>query len=266
MSAKRAYRVPALERAIDVIDLLASHDQDLAFTEIMNALNIPKPSLARILGVLVERGLVTKTDERGLYRLGMQLLYLGGRLESKLRLRYVARPHMEELALKTGKTIELSTLDRDQLILIDQIEGDEGMRLFTRIGSAYPYFHAIGAGKIYLAHREPGKRSEALQKIGLPMITKYTITDAGRLEKELSDIRANGFAFEDQELRVGVRRVVAPIYDSHGKLAGCIGIASPIFSFSIEDRKELAELVKGAAVKISEDMGAARNDRGGIGK
>jgi DNA-binding IclR family transcriptional regulator len=266
MGAKKAYRVPALERAIDVIDLLAAHDRDLAFTEIKNALNIPKPSLARILGVLAERGLVTRTDERGLYRLGMQFLYLGGRLESKLRLRYVARPHMEELALKTGKTIELSTLDRDQLILIDQIEGDEGVRLFTRIGSAYPYFHAIGAGKIYLAHREPGKRNEALQKIGLPMITKHTITDAERLEKELSDIRANGFAFEDQELRVGVRRVVAPIYDSHAKIAGCIGIASPIFSFAYEDKRELAGLVKGAAVRISEDMGAARNDRGGTGR
>jgi DNA-binding IclR family transcriptional regulator len=265
MGMKNTYRVPALERAIDVIDLLAAHDRDLAFTEIMNTLNIPKPSLARILGVLVERGLITRTDERGLYRLGMQLLYLGGRLESKLRLRHVARPHMEKLAIKTGKTIELSTLDRDQLILIDQVEGEEGVRLFTRIGSAYPYFHAIGAGKIYLAHREAGKRNETLQKIGLPMITEHTITDVERLEKELSDIRTNGFAFEDQELRVGVRRVVAPVYDSHRRLAGCIGIASPIFSFSYEDKHELAALVKEAGKRISEDMGAERIDGGGIG-
>jgi len=256
MTAKNTYRVPALQRALDVIDLLASEDRDLGFSEIMNILKIPKPSLARILGVLVERGLVTKTDEQGLYRLGMQLLYLGGRLESKLRLRSIARPHMEELALTTGKTIELSTLDRDQLILIDQIEGNEGVRLFTRIGSAYPYFHAIGAGKIYLAHMEPGTRKEVLRKIGLPMITAYTITNAERLEKELSDIVEEGVAFEDQELREGVRRSVAPIYDSHGKLAGCIGIASPIFSFAYEDKDELAGMVKHAAEKISLDMGA----------
>jgi DNA-binding IclR family transcriptional regulator len=257
MIAKTPYRVPALERAIDVIDLLASHDRDLAFSEIMNALNIPKPSLARILGVLTERGLVNKTDERGFYRLGMQLLYLGGRLESKLKLRSVARPHMEELALSTGKTIELSTLDRDQLILIDQIEGNEGVRLFTRIGSAYPYFHAIGAGKIYLAHMERNKRKEVLQKIGLPMVTQYTIANAEQLERELSNIAANGFAFEDQELREGVRRAVAPIYDSHGTLAGCLGIASPIFSFTDKDVDDLADVVKGAAAKISADMGAA---------
>ncbi|MBW1692068.1 MAG: IclR family transcriptional regulator [Deltaproteobacteria bacterium] len=262
MEAKKSYRVPALERALDVIDLLASRDRDLPFSEIMHALNIPKPSLARILGLLTQRGLVTKTDERGLYKLGMQLLYLGGRIESKLRLRSVARPHMEELALTTGKTIELSTLDRDQLILIDQIEGNEGVRLFTRIGSAYPYFHAIGAGKIYLAHMERNKRKEVLRKIGLPMVTKHTIANVEQLERELSDIVAKGFAFEDQELREGVRRAVAPIYDSHGKLAGCIGIASPIFSFTYEDKDDLAQVVKGAARKISADMGAATQNNG----
>jgi DNA-binding IclR family transcriptional regulator len=67
----------------------------------------------------------------------------------------------------------------------------------------------------------------------------------------------NGYAFEDQELREGVRRVVAPIYDCHGGLAGCIGIASPIFSFELENRKYLGEVVKEVANKISSEMGAA---------
>jgi DNA-binding IclR family transcriptional regulator len=256
MEIKKKYHVPALERALDVIDLLASNDRDLSFSEIMNSLNIPRPSLARILGILTERGLINKMGERGLYRLGTQLLYLGSRLESKLKLRSVAWSYMEELALKTGKTIELSTLDRDQLILIDQIEGNEGVRLFSRIGSAYPYFHAIAAGKIYLAHMEQEKRKQVLRKIGIPVVTKYTISDMEQLEMELSDILANGYAFEDQELREGVRRVVAPIYDSHGKLAGCIGIASPIFSFAYENREYLARMVKEAAERISSDMGA----------
>ena len=120
----KIYHVPALERALDVIDLIASHESDLSFSEILNSLHIPRPSLVRILKVLTDRGLITKTEDRGLYRLGMKLIYLGNRLESKLKLKSVALPFMQELALKTGKTIELSTLDRDQLILIDQIEGN----------------------------------------------------------------------------------------------------------------------------------------------
>ncbi len=253
--ATKKYHVPALERALDVIDLLASNDRDLSFSEILNSLNIPRPSLARILKVLIDRGIITKTGERGFYSLGMKLLYLGNRLESKLELRSVAWPFMQELALKTGKTIELSTLDRDQLILIDQIEGNEGVRLFSRIGSAYPYFHTLASGKVYLAHMEKEKRRNVLQRIGLPEVTKHTITDMDQLEGELSIIIKNGYAFEDQELREGVRRVVAPIYDYQGSLAGCIGIASPIFSFTYEDREHLGRMVKEVAEKISSGMG-----------
>ena len=256
--ANKIYHVPALERALDVIDLIASHENDLSFSKILNSLYIPRPSLVRILKILTERGLVTKTEDKGLYRLGMKLIYLGNRLESKLKLKSVAFPFMHELALKTGKTIELSTLDRDQLILIEQIEGNEGVRLFSRIGSAYPYFHALAAGKLYLANMGKEKRKDVLKKIGLPIVTKYTITDMDQLEAELSTIVKNGYAFENQELREGVRRVVAPIYDCHGGLAGCIGIASPIFSFGLEKRKYLGKAVKEVAEKISSEMGALR--------
>jgi DNA-binding IclR family transcriptional regulator len=250
------YHVPALERALDVIDLIASYESDLSFSEILHSLDIPRPSLVRILKILTDRGLIAKTGDKGQYRLGMKLLYLGNRLESKLKLKSVALPFMQELALKTGKTIELSTLDRDQLILIDQIEGNEGVRLFSRIGSAYFYFHTLAAGKIYLAHMEKEKRKDVLKKIGLPMVTKYTITDMNQLETELSRVIKNGYAFEDQELREGVRRVVAPIYDCHLELVGCIGIASPIFSFDLKKRKYLGEAVKEIAYKISSEMGA----------
>jgi DNA-binding IclR family transcriptional regulator len=256
MTPEKKYHVPALERALDVIDLLASNDRDLSFSEILLSLKIPRPSLARILRILTDRGLINKTGEKGLYRLGMKLIYLSNRLESKLKLRSVAWPLMQELALNTGKTIELCTLDRDQLILIEQIEGNEGVRLFSRIGSAYPYFHTIAAGKIYLAHMGKEKRKDVLQKIGLPVVTKHTITDIDQLEEELSIIVKNGYAFEDQELREGVRRVVAPIYDCHGNLEGCIGIASPIFSFKYEDREYLGRMVKEVAHKVSSGMGA----------
>ena len=120
---------------------------------------------------------------------------------------------MQDLAEKTQKTIELSTLDRDQLILIEQIEGSEGVRLYSRIGSVYPYFHALAAGKIYLAHMTEEKRRNVLDKIGLPGVTNYTITDINELEKELNIVIKKGYSFEDQELRKGVRRVAAPIYN-----------------------------------------------------
>jgi DNA-binding IclR family transcriptional regulator len=255
MMRKKPASAPAVDRALDVIELLAASERDLALSEIVKSVDIPRQSLIRILNTLCNRGIVERTELRGFYRSGMRLLYLGNRLKDKIRLRSVAWPFMQELAEKTDKTIELSTLDRDQLILIEQIEGTEGVRLYSRVGSGYPYLHAVGVGKIYLAHMDPEKRLKVLDKIGLPSVTEHTITDVNKLEVELLKVRENGYALEDQELRKGVRRVTAPIYDFRNNLAGCIGIAATILSFELEHGEDLGRMVVQAANKISYRMG-----------
>jgi len=257
MRQKTSVHAPAVDRALDIIELLAVSEREISLSEILTRLTIPRQSLIRILNTLCDRGIVDRAGKRGFYRLGMKLLYLGNRLQDNIRLRSVARPFMEELAEETHKTVELSTLDRDQLILIDQIEGSEGIRLYTRIGSAYPYFHAVAVGKVYLAHMEAQKRHKVLSAIGLPPVTGHTITRIERLEEELKKIRENGYAFEDQELRNGVRRIVAPIYDHRNRLAGCVGIAATIFSFEMADTEDLAREVIETAGQISNRMGNA---------
>ena len=255
MDRKKSNRSPAVERALDVIELMAASDRDLSLLEIMKRVNIPRQSLVRILNTLCDRGIVERAGKRGFYRIGMGLLYLGNRLKDKITLRSVVWPFMQELAEKTRKTIELSTLERDQLILIDQIEGTEEIRLYSRVGGVSPYFHALAVGKIYLAHMAPEKRRRVLDKVGLPSVTEHTTTDISELEKEPLRVQENGYAFENQELRKGVRRVGSPIYDYRNELTGCIGIAATVFSFELEDKEYLGRMVMDVANKISYRMG-----------
>ena len=257
MVKKNPARAPAVDRALDVIELLAVRESALPLSEMLTKLAIPRQSLIRILNTLCDRGVVDRTGQRGFYRLGMRLLYFGDRLQDKIKFRSIGRPLMQELADKTHKTVELSTLE-DQLVLIEQIEGTEGIRLYTRIGSAYPYFHAVAVGKIYLAHMEAEKRQKVLATIGLPPVTEHTITDINRLEEELIGIREKGYAFENQELRKGVRRIVGPIYDHRNHLIGCVGVAATIFSFKMDDRESLGRQVVETANQISYGMGKAK--------
>ena len=255
MSQYKSNHTPAVDRALDIIALLAGSDNAMPLSEILAKLSIPRQSLIRILNTLCDRGVVDRTSQRGFYRLGMKLLYFGDRLQDKIKLRSIGRPLMQELAKKTRKTVELSTLDRDQLVLIEQVEGTEGIRLYNRVGSAYPYFHAVAVGKIYLADMTPEKRQKVLTTIGLPPMTENTITDLDELEEEIARIKEKGYAFEDQELRKGVRRIVAPIYNHRNYLAGCVGVAATIFSFEIDDKENLGQHVIETADRISYGMG-----------
>lgn len=254
-SPKNPHHVPAIDRAIDVLEFISGAERELPFSEIVAHFDIPRQSLIRILNTLCDRGFLDKSSQRGLYRIGLKFLYLGHGLKDKFDLRTTAWKFMKALSGQTRKTIELSTLDRDQLILLEQIRGSEEMSLYSRVGSVIPYLHAVSVGKVYLSLMDADKRRRVLRKIGLPAVTKHTITDPDKLEKEIRDIQQRGYGFEDQELREGVRRLAAPIFNADGHHVGCIGISATIFSLELDDVDDLGRLVLDSARKISGEMG-----------
>ncbi len=255
MTAKNLTTAPAVDRAVDVMETIASADRELSLSEIVARVPIPRQSLIRILNTLCGRGFLDKSGRRGLYRLGLKFLYLGHRLQDKFDLRSAAWPHMKELSRRTRKTVELSTLDRDQLILLEQIRGSEGLSLYSRVGSVFPYLHAVSVGKVYLSLMGADKRRRVLEKIGLPPVTRHTVTDIAVLENEIREVRKNGYGFEDQELREGVRRVAAPIFNFAGEHVGCIGLSATLFSFELEDVDRYGRMACDAARKTSADLG-----------
>jgi len=260
MTPRNKAAVPALERGIDVVELLASSDRPMSFSEILTSLGIPRASLVRILETLLYRGLIDKMEANGHYRVGMKLLYIGHRLKDKINLRSVAWSLMQRLSDQTCETVELAVLDNGQLLLIEQIEGSGDVRISSRIGGAYPYLHAVSVGKLYLAHMEPDKRKRVLDKIGLPAATSWTITDREVLERELGEILTRGYATEDQELRTGVRRVAAPVYDPFGHVAGGLSVAAPVFRMSATDFPKYGDMVKFIAAEISKGIGGRTPD------
>lgn len=247
-------KAPALERGLKVLDLLAEEGSELGLKSIAQTLNIPVPSLWRILGVLKENGYVLFDPDKKTYRLGFKFLYLGNIVLNRMGFRSQARGYLRRLVELTGETAELSARVKDQLILIDQVEGPDAVRLFSRIGSAYPYFHATAPGKVYLAHLEREKLQSVMTRMGLPKITAHTITRLDGLENDLRSVLANGFASDTEEMRAGVCRIASPVYDKTGKVAACLGIAAPSFRIRKQDYKQIGNTIKDLAQELSAEL------------
>ncbi|RLB16826.1 MAG: hypothetical protein DRG63_04690 [Deltaproteobacteria bacterium] len=253
---------PALERGLKVLELLAEEEAELNLKSISQKLQIPAPSLWRIMTTLKSRGYVIYDPVTKMYRLGFKFLYLGNILLNKMGFRSHARGHLKELVALTGETAELSARVKDQLILIDQVEGPEAVRLFSRIGSAYPYFHATAPGKIYLAHMDEEKLSRVIEQIGLPKITPYTITDPRVLKKQLLRIRQKGYASDSQEMRIGVSRIASAVYNRYGKIEACLGIAGPSFRITARRLDQLGQQVMKIAKKLSKELSQLPSEEG----
>jgi DNA-binding IclR family transcriptional regulator len=247
-------RAPALERGLRVLDLLAQEGAELTLKAISERLAIPVPSLWRIMGILRENAYVLFDPDRKTYRLGFKFLYLGNIVLNRMGFRSQARGYLRELADQSGETAELSARVKDQLILIDQVEGPDAVRLFSRVGSAYPYFHATAPGKVYLAHMDKDKRHNVMTRMGLPRITEHTIIRLDVLEDELTQVLARGFATDTEEMRTGVCRIASPVYDKTRKVVACLGIAAPSFRVPKGDYERIGKTVKRLARELSEEI------------
>ncbi len=257
MNREPTAKALSLSRGLDVIEILAKNREELSFNDILQDIKIPSSSLWRVMHVLRQRGYVHFDERRRTYRIGFQFLYMGNILMDGFGYRSLARDYLKKLAEESGETTELDVRIRDQLILIDQVEGPDAVRLYSHPGSVIPYFHATAPGKVYLAHMEKEKLRQSAKKLGLPRLTIHTIYDVEQLEKEIDEVKARGYAYDFEELREGVCRISAPIYDRENQVLGCFTIACPSFRLDKNgDRKDdLGLLVKKIAFEFSKEHG-----------
>jgi len=245
----------ALTRGLNIIELLASQNEDVSFGEIKSRLEIPSTSLQRLLNILQERDYVRQNLENSKYQLGFKLITVAGVLLNRLNLRAVARPFMQKLMMKSKETVELAILDKGEILYIDKCESIESIRLVAQVGSRYRALHPTAVGKVFLAYMSEEESMYIIKERGLNKYTENTITEIDALKKELRKIRLNGYAFDDQEVRLGVRRISAPIFNYSNQLVGAVGIAGPTFRMRKSRIDEMATLVKQTAKDISYNLG-----------
>lgn len=257
------YWVKSVARAIDVLELLASQPAGggLSVTEIGAALNLSKSAAFATLFTLNARGLVAD-EGSGMsrrYRLGMALARLGAQAVSQTSLREVARPHLGELARSAAATARLATLESDQAVVIDQVGGNERVRLDLRMGSR-ELPHSTGLGKAILAQLEPDQIRDLVERVGMVRRTARTITDVDTLVAHLAEVREAGYALDDEEDAEGVFCIGSALLDHDGACVGAISITGLKLDQPTWRYQELGRMVRDSALKISADLGYAPVD------
>ena len=249
--------VPALSRALCVLETLARDPYEMNMSELSEKLDIPAASLWRILKVLTDNDYLIFDRKRHTYRCGFKLMRMGSALLNGAHFRSQGRDYLKKLSDLTGETTELDVRIRDQLVLIDQVIGANAVHLYSHIGSTMPYFHATAPGKIFLSLMDKPKLHRVMNKIGFPKLAPNTIQNIDHLEEELVKVVKEGYAVDVEEMREGVGRVAAPVHDDNKKIIGVLAIACPAFRLNEPGKiMEYGRLVSQVADEMSESRGA----------
>ena len=254
-STKRNYQVPAVERALDILEYL-NRVGEASFTEIYTSLGLPKSSAYQILYSLEERGYLRHAGDSSNYVLGLKLFEMGNKAVSQVDIRSEAMPVLRELVDQTNETCNLGVLDGTEGVYLAKMEGTRPVRLNSWEGKRMA-LHCTAIGKALMAWQDAQSLNQLLERLQLVRATEHTITDRQKFLDNLKLVRQRGWALDDQENESHIRCVAAPIHDINGEVQAAISVSGLANQFDGEYLLEVADKLVAACRKLSNKLGAA---------
>lgn len=243
--------VPSVTKALQLLEAFRGSGPVVGVSEIARLADVPKSTAFRLLAYLEKSGFV---DRRGRgYSLGQRLFELGNSVPvcRPHGLRDVAMPHLSDLFVATGSVVHLGVLDGTDVVYLEKIFGRTTLQVPTTVGGRMPA-SSSALGKAMLAVNGREAIAPVLEK-GLSRLTPYSISDPSRFLQQLSKVRAEGVAYDREEVRLGMVCVAAPIL-SGDRAVAAVSVSSPTARFNAA---VVASQVRIAAERISEELDAS---------
>ncbi|UCI32330.1 IclR family transcriptional regulator [Mesorhizobium sp. B4-1-4] len=253
-SEDERYRAPALDKGLDILELLAGVDGGLTQAEIAKKLDRSPNEFYRMLDRLVRRGYVTRLDGDR-YSLTLKLFGLAQLHAPVRRLVSYATPLMRELAETSQQANQLVVFDRGSAVVIAQQEAPNYWGISIRVGSHISLFDT-GSGHVLLAFRSPEERQMMISEH--VRSTDKTLQSA-EFYARLNQIHDRGYEMMASMQTAGVYNLSAPVRGSDGKAIAALSIPyiSVINTPSAPDMTRTIELLLATTGKLSHLAGSA---------
>jgi DNA-binding IclR family transcriptional regulator len=237
----------SIAKAVRVLRTLAlAGDSADGVTHIASLANLPKSTTHRVLAVLIDEGLVCRSDQR--YRLGPGWFELQSALSSSEWHRIVnqAKSPLAALFEATEATVHFAVLDGEEVLYLEKLTARGGTKVPTRVGERKPAL-CTALGKSLLAHGNAADVHSILSK-PLPAVSRRSITSPRVIINQLNEIRRNGVAYDFEEVQPGVFCVAAPVFRSGKAIAAVsvtrVGSSAPGPRDAVAVRRAAAEITR----------------------
>ncbi|NBV85684.1 MAG: IclR family transcriptional regulator, partial [Verrucomicrobia bacterium] len=248
------YKVPILDRTLDLLEFLTQQPDGMTLTAMSEALQMPKNSVFRIATTLTLRGYTERDENSKSYRVTRKLLSLGHAAVGGERLILTAAPILGALRDATGETALLGTLAGNRGVVLDQVASSHPVKVVVEIGHAFP-LHTAAPAKAMVAFLSAGAQAALVQQIEFVKHTRHTITSAAAFLKELKAVKSQGYALDRNEESETFACAAAPVFDHRGHPTASLWISGPSDRVTKDRLLKLAFQVKEFASQLSRKLG-----------
>jgi DNA-binding IclR family transcriptional regulator len=212
------YSAPALEKGLEIIELLADAAEPLSTRVIAEQLGRSKGEIFRMVYVLVERGYLVRSSATDELSLSNRLFELGMRTPRSRQLMEVAVPAMEHLSDATGQSAHLVVINRGETVVIATAVGGADINFTLRLGYRRPALDAT-SGQIIVAFQDRARRAQLIKD---SLSLSHAKIDTAELTAQLDAIADRGYLIAESHDVVGVTDIGVPILGKHGRAIASI--------------------------------------------
>ncbi|MGN0974504.1 MAG: IclR family transcriptional regulator [Gemmiger sp.] len=251
--------VQSVARIFDIIEALAAHPGGEALQQLSAETGLPKSTAHRLLASLVSLGYAAQDFATGKYRLTLKMFEISSGIVNSMDVMSVAKVHLERLAQRTGDAVHLVIRDARDIVYIYKTESGP-LRMSSRVGLRSPLY-CTGVGKAILATLPEEEVAEIWRQSTLKKLTEKTVVDWAGMKAQLAEVRACGYAIDDEENELGIRCVAVAIPGATGRADAAFSI-SGLAPYMNPDRiRRIAALAMETRTDILRDMGVAVDNR-----
>ena len=245
--------VQSVERIFQLIEQLAAHPTGVSLQKLAGETGLAKSTVHRLLASLVGLGYVAQNDENGHYRLTLKMFELSSGIVDSMDIMGVAKAHLERLSQRTGEAVHLVIRDAQDIVYIYKTESGP-MRMSSRVGLRSPLY-CTGVGKAILATLTEEEVEDVWRHSNPQKLTGRTVTDLPALCAQLNEVRACGYAIDDEENELGIRCVALAIPGPGGKADSAFSISGLAPYMTPERIRRIAALALETRADILRDLG-----------
>jgi len=250
--ASPSARAPALEKGLDLLELLAGEEGGLAQKQLATRVGRSVGEIFRMLGVLERRGYVARDARTGQYALTLRLFQLATQFPPTRRLQQAALPVMDALAAASGFSCHLSVVNGPHFLVVAESEPDWRMGWTVKLGAVFPLSLVYASARVLAAFQRPARQQELAQ-----LIARQDAVATAEVLDRLAPILRDGGDFAGQEVLPGVVSFSCPVLDASGRAVAALTLPLLRGAGETIDEAAIAARLRDAAGTISAAIGGS---------
>ena len=209
------YKAPAVHRAFDILRVVAESRSEMGISDLAKHLGISKSTTHGLVQALLKVGALDQNQQRKKFFLGPAMVELTFSNWNYFRVVEHSQPLLDELRERINETIFLGALSHWRGLIMATAEAIKPLKISSPPGTTIPLL-AGAVGKVFLAQHNDAHVAQLLKKKELPKFTSRSIVSKIAYLNELSRVRKQGYALDNEEYLPGVRAVAVGLGNHRG--------------------------------------------------